>query len=107
MNLDRNLNIDPPQIYIDIPEMEELDLTLSEIRELSDDDLLKLLTGESDKGFVAPPLLQVINNEYIRRQMELTSRPHWTILPTFIVACLAAVSSIVSLGISIYLLAGP
>ena len=95
-----------PQIDSDMPELNELSLTLAEIRELNNDDLLKLLTGESDQGFIAPSLLQAINNECVRRQMELISKPHWTIFPTFIVACLAAVSSIVSLGISIYLLSG-
>ena len=104
MTFDRDFSRYAPQIDFDMPELDELDLTLAEIRELSDDNLLKLLTGESDQGFISPPLLQAINHEYIRWQMEITSKTHWTILPTFIVACLAAVSSIVSLGISIYLL---
>lgn len=104
MVFDKNFNIEPPDVYLELPDLVELDLTLAEIRELSDDDLLKILTGESDQGLIMPSLLQAINSEYVRRQIEQTSKPHWTIFPTFIVACLAAISSIVSLGISIYLL---
>mgnify|MGYP003606700420 FL=1 len=55
MTFDRDFSRYAPQIDFDMPELDELDLTLAEIRELSDDNLLKLLTGEADQGVSAPP----------------------------------------------------
>lgn len=102
MDFDKSFNIDPPQIYFDIPELDELDLTLSEIRALGDDELLKLLTGESYEGMIHPTLMQVISHELTSRQVLEASKPHWTVTPTFIVGCIASVLAAISILVTIY-----
>ncbi|RGD93395.1 hypothetical protein [Acinetobacter sp. SWAC57] len=102
MVFDKNFNLEPPDVYFELPELDELDLTLAEIRELSDDDLLKLLTGESYEGMIHPALMQVISHELTSRQVMEASRPHWTVTPTFIVGCIASLLAAISILVTIY-----
>ncbi|MGL3997927.1 hypothetical protein ACSR4G_17055 [Acinetobacter baumannii] len=76
-------------------------LTLEEIKRLSDDELMMLLSGEGRSGIIPAPLLQAISYELTSRQIKKSSKPHWTIIPTFIVACIAAIAAIVSIYISL------
>ncbi|MFC2998243.1 hypothetical protein ACFODO_23920 [Acinetobacter sichuanensis] len=58
-------------------------LTMEEIKQLSDDELLKLLSGEGRDGAISAPLLQAISYELTSRQIQRASKPHWTVKPTF------------------------
>lgn len=61
----------------------QVKLTLQEIKELSDDELLMLLSGEGRNGVIPAPLLQAISYELTSRQIQRASKPHWTVKPTF------------------------
>ena len=95
--LGKNFDYKPPQVYLDTPDIEELDLTLSEIRELGDDELLKLLTGEADMGMVHSHLMQVISHELISRQIRKASRPHWTVYAVLLLTFIAATTGVVAI----------
>ncbi|WP_343316312.1 hypothetical protein AAC899_11375 [Acinetobacter soli] len=79
----------------------QIKLTLQEIKNLSDDELLMLLSGEGQSGVISAPLLQAISYELTSRQLKRSSKPHWTIIPTFLVACIAAVATLISIYISL------
>ena len=76
-------------------------MTLQEIKSLSDDELLMLLSGEGQNGVIPAPLLQAISYELTSRQIQRSSKPHWTIIPTFFVACIAAIATLISIYISL------
>jgi len=79
-----------------------LKLTSKEIKALTDEDLFALLNGEKYKGIIPLPIMQSISNELLIRQIEKSSKPHWTVTPTFIVSCIAAIASIISIVLTIY-----
>lgn len=79
----------------------QVSLTLEEIRQLSDDELLMLLSGEGRNGVIPAPLLQAISYELTSRQIQRASKPHWTIIPTFIIVLIAAIGTIISIYISL------
>ncbi|WP_228203415.1 hypothetical protein [Acinetobacter sp. CFCC 10889] len=58
-------------------------LTVEEIKQLPDSELLKLLSGEGVSGVIPAPLLQAISYELTSRQIQRSSKPHWTVKPTF------------------------
>jgi hypothetical protein len=67
-----------------IPEIKTVSLSVSEVKALSDEELLSVLSGESKhEGMVLPQLQQVITSELLRRNMERTSKPHWSVAPSF------------------------
>lgn len=64
-------------------------LTVEEIKQLPDGELLKLLSGEGRDGAISAPLLQAISYELTSRQIQRSSKPHWTVKPMFYLTCLA------------------
>jgi hypothetical protein len=69
---------------IDIPKLKSVSLSVSEVEAMSDTELLSVLSGESKhEGIVPFPLQQVITSELLRRNMERTSKPHWSVTPSF------------------------
>lgn len=94
----------PPK-PLELPELEFVDLTISQIKSMSDTELLSVLSGESEhKGIVAPPLQQLITSELLSRTLANTSRPHWSVVPSFwllvlttILAVIAAVAAVLAL----------
>ena len=74
-----------------------LQLTFDQVKNLPTDDLYKLLSGENHSGAVNDKTVQLISNEILSRQIKETSKPHWTITPTLIVATIAAVASVLAL----------
>lgn len=60
-----------------------LDISVEEIKGLSDDDLLRLLSGEGHDGQILDRTAQLISNELLIRQIKEASKPHWTVKPTF------------------------
>ena len=79
-----------------------LKLTTDQVKLLSTDELLKLLSGEGHKGAIQETTIQLISNEILSRQIKESSKPHWTVTPTFIVACIASVLAAISILVTIY-----
>jgi hypothetical protein len=79
-----------------------LELKLNQIKELPTDELLKLLSGESHSGLIRESTIQLISNEILSRQIKESSKPHWTVTPTFIVGCIAALLAATSILVTIY-----
>ena len=79
-----------------------LELKLNQIKELPTDELLKLLSGESHSGLIRESTIQLISNEILSRQIKESSKPHWTVTPTFIVGCIAAALAATSILVTIY-----
>lgn len=79
-----------------------LELSFDDIKKLSSNDLLKLLSSDGHSGEISPSTLQLISNELLMRQIQEASRPHWTVTPTFIVGCIASVLAAISIGVTVY-----
>lgn len=80
-----------------------LELKLNQIKELPTEELLKLLSGESHSGLIRESTIQLISNEILSRQIKESSKPHWTITPTFIFVCISTLLTAVSIVLTIYL----
>jgi hypothetical protein len=72
-------------------------LTLEEIKQLSDDELMMLLSGEGRSGIIPAPLLQAISYELTSRQIKKSSKPHWTAYVGVLLALIAAVTGVVAI----------
>ncbi len=68
---------------LEMPDLNMLDLSYDQIKALTDEELVKLLSGEGHEGFIREPTIQLISNELLLRQIKESSKPHWTINPTF------------------------
>lgn len=60
-----------------------LDIKAEQLSSMETNDLQKLLSGENHKGAIDPATLTLISNELLMRQIKESSKPHWTIIPTF------------------------
>lgn len=60
-----------------------LKISLDEVKKLSDEELLKLLSGEGHDGLILDRTALLISNELLTRQIKEASKPHWTIKPAF------------------------
>jgi hypothetical protein len=73
----------------EVPKIENLkleivDLTVAQVKAMSDEELLKLLSGESDlDGIIPQPLQQLITSELLARGLAKASKPHWSVVPSF------------------------
>lgn len=75
-------------------EMKFADLSAADIKAMSDDDLQKLLTGDSDIEGVIPISVQMaISNELTQRAIRQSARPHWSTIPMLMVTVIAAAGS--------------
>lgn len=83
-------------------DLNSLELSLNEISKLTNEELLKLLSGENHKGLIRPTIIQLISNEILSRQIKEASKPHWTVTPTFIVGCIASILAAISIMVTIY-----
>ena len=100
----RDIKIEPVELVKPIKPVDFnfLELKLNQIKELPTDELLKLLSGESHSGLIRESTIQLISNEILSRQIKESSKPHWTVTPTFIVGCIAAVLAATSILVTIY-----
>ncbi|AMW78621.1 hypothetical protein AMD27_06800 [Acinetobacter sp. TGL-Y2] len=92
----------PKEPSFKMPKIPRLDLTIEEIKSKSDEELLKYLSGEDSPGLIPASLLQAISYELTSRQIRESSKPHWTVTPTFIVGCIASVLAAISILVTIY-----
>lgn len=82
----------------DIPDVEFLVITSSEIKSKTDDELVAILSGESypDKR-LSSSTISLINTELISRAVNKASKPHWSLTSTFwFVVITAALTGITS-----------
>ncbi len=90
---------------IDFPQIEVVELTVAEIKAMSDAELLSVLSGESEhEGIVPQPLQQLITAELLARTLAKNAKPHWSVVPSFwllvaatLLAFVAAVAAILAL----------
>jgi hypothetical protein len=89
----------------ELPKLEFVDLTVSQIKAMPDSELLSILSGESEhQGIVPARLQQLITSELLFRTLANTSKPHWSVVPSFwlliattILAVVAAVAAVLAL----------
>ena len=72
--------------------------SVQEIREMSDEQILGLLSGEDKPvGTLYHDTLHLLSYEMNRRELLRATRPHWSVTPGFWFAVIAAVASVVTL----------
>lgn len=74
-----------------------LELTINQIKELPTEELHKFLSGESHSGLIREPIIQLISNEILSRQIKEASKPHWTVYLGVVLAFIAAITGIIQL----------
>lgn len=95
---------EPPELP-ELPELQFVDLTVAQIKAMPDSELLSILSGESEhQGIITLPLQQLITSELLARTLANTSKPHWSVVPSFwllvaatILALIAAVAAVLAL----------
>lgn len=78
-------------------DLKTLSLSLKEIKKLSDEDLLRLLSGEGHDGHILGRTVQLISNEILSRQIKESSKPHWTAYAVLLLTFIAAVTGVVAI----------
>lgn len=95
-NLLKELNINN-QIKLNKPiNFNFLELSITQIKELTDDELLKLLSGEGHKGAIRDSTIQLISNELLTRQIKRSSKPHWNVYAILVLTFIAAAASVIA-----------
>lgn len=74
-----------------------LNVSLDEIKGLSDDDLLRLLSGEGHDGHILDRTAQLISNEILIRQIKEASKPHWVVYVGLLLGLIAALTGIIGI----------
>ena len=71
---------------------------------MTNEELIKALTGELNpkSNHLSDGSIQLVSNELLTRQIKESSKPHWTVTPTFIVACVASLLAAISIIVTIY-----
>lgn len=77
-----------------IKPIEFAELSTADIKAMSDDDLQKLLIGDSDiDGFIPLSVQMAISNELTQRAIRNSAKPHWSTIPMLMVTVIAAAGS--------------
>ena len=79
-------------------------LKYAQIKTMTNEELIKALTGELNpkSNRLSDGSIQLVSNELLTRQIKESSKPHWTVTPTFIVACVASLLAAISIIVTIY-----
>ncbi|HEY9135821.1 MAG TPA: hypothetical protein VIM85_08505, partial [Pseudomonadales bacterium] len=68
----------------ELPQMKQVEFSTEQIRAMSDSDLAKALNGEYGEGdIVSSVTINALLAEQLSRTIKVSSKPHWTVLPTF------------------------
>jgi|WetSurMetagenome_2_1015567.scaffolds.fasta_scaffold1197826_1 hypothetical protein len=87
---------------IKIPNFKTVRLSIEQVKSLPDEKLLALLNGEGDTDGIVPlPLQQIITSELLRRNLERTSKPHWSTVPSFWLLVISVVLSFAAIVIAV------
>lgn len=102
-----NLDVPSMKIFSDIykhsvPKPKSLGLTFSsltvtEIKQLSTEELIKFLSGEGHSGGISETTIHLINNELLHRQIKAASKPNWITYASLFLSLIAAVTGIIQL----------
>jgi hypothetical protein len=85
-----------------IPDLKTVQLTIEQVKSFPDEQLLALLNGEGGiDGIVPLPLQQIITSELLRRNLERTSKPHWSTVPSFWLLVISVVFSFIAIVIAL------
>lgn len=78
--------------------LKHADISIADIKKMSDDEIMAVLNGESDiEGMVGPGLQAALQVELTRREIARATKRHWTVVPTFwlvVLTFLVAVASV-------------
>lgn len=81
----------------EIPDLEFVDLTVAQVKAMSDSELLSILSGESEhQGIVPLSMQQLITSELLARTLINTTKPHWSVVPSFWLLVLATLLALVA-----------
>lgn len=76
--------------------------SVRQIRVMSDAQIMSIMSGESDiEGTLYQDTLHLLSAELNRREIQRSSKPHWTTTPAFILSAVAAVASVVAAVVSV------
>ena len=90
---------------VKLPNLNTLSLSLKEIKSLSDEELLKLLSNEGHDGHVLDRTVQLISNEILIRQIKESTKPNWTVRPTFFLLIITLILTAIPAAETLYDLA--
>jgi hypothetical protein len=90
---------------VKLPNLNTLSLSLKEIKSLSDEELLKLLSNEGHDGHMLDRTVQLISNEILIRQIRESSKPDWTVKPTFFLLIITLILTAIPAAETLYDLA--
>lgn len=72
---------------VEYPKMKTIDITTKQIKEMTDEEIKTLLTGEHGKeGIIPIPTQIALSNELTARAIHKASKPNWYIKVGFYVA---------------------
>ena len=88
-----------------LPEFKFVELTVSQVKAMTDAELLAVLSGEDGQDAMVPqPLQQLITSELLTRALSRNAKPHWSVVPSFwllvsatILALIAAAAAVLGL----------
>lgn len=87
---------------VKLPNLNTLSLSLKEIKSLSDEELLKLLSNEGHGGHMLDRTVQLINNEILIRQIRESSKPNWAVKPTFLLLIITLILTAIPAAETLY-----
>lgn len=90
---------------VKLPNLNTLSLSLKEIKSLSNEELLKLLSNEGHDGHILDRTVQLISNEILIRQIKESSKPNWTVKPTFFLLIITLILTAIPAAETVYDLA--
>lgn len=92
------LNFNIPKLeFPKIPEIKAANLSSSEIKAMTDDEIIAILTGEKNVNGILPLATQkVLTNELLTRSIKRASKPHWTIPVGFWIAVIAMIAACIA-----------
>ncbi len=85
----------PPAV--EMPQLSFVDLSVEQVRAMSDAELLSVLSGEYGDGAILPAgLQQLVATELHSRGLLAAFKPHWSVVPSFWLLVLTAALALIA-----------
>lgn len=82
--------------------MRPIRFSIKQIQAMSDAEIMSIMAGQhSLEGTMYHDTLHLLSTELNRREIQRSSKPHWTTTPGFILSAVAAVASVVAAVVSV------
>lgn len=82
--------------------MRSIRFSVRQVRAMSDAQIMSIMSGEAHiEGTLYADTLHLLSAELNRREIQRSSKPHWTTTPAFILSAVAAVASVVAAVVSV------